>query len=442
MSERRRAMRAGAVVFAAAGLLVGALPARGGDADNPRGEAEARAASDRRGEAYARLMRALLMARRGAFGEAAHELDRAIELQPEAADLYVQAAALEMSMGRRADAERLASRALALEKDNLDALRTLADLAAVRALGEPPDREAQVEALRLYGELDRRNALDDDELRRVISLKLQAGDSAGAIVSAERLVAMRPGDLTATRWLAQMLIEAGRTEDALRVLLQFLDRHPEDAVLVEIVERLTRELDTWELVVKQLTGYAGWPPDAIAAQRLRGAALLRLDRDDEAAAAFEQVLAHQPGDENARYSLSRAYRGTGRLADAAKLARELLADLPDKPSVLLLLAETLDDQGDMDGAIDAYRRALAGLGADPSEGRPLRDAVRRRLAQLELRRSDVKAAVEIAGKLEQPDETEGLELRARVALAAKEWDRARELASRLQGSGEKGVAAL
>ena len=66
-----------------------------------------------------------------------------------------------------------------------------------------------------------------------------------------------------------------------------------------------------------------------------------------------------------RLRLVLAYQALGRLADAADLARGLTAEDPDDSLMQLVLAQTLDRQRDVEGALSGYEDALRALGAEP-----------------------------------------------------------------------------
>ena len=120
------------------------------------------APSYQRGEAYARMMRAMLAARRGEFSAAAEELRQAIELQPESPELLIEAADLLLWTGRRSEAEKVARQAQKVDPQHPRVRRFLAELAASRALGARRDPAAREEAIRLYEELAAEDGTDTE----------------------------------------------------------------------------------------------------------------------------------------------------------------------------------------------------------------------------------------------------------------------------------------
>ena len=116
----------------------------------------AHAADDpgKRGEVYARFMRAVLAEQHGDYREAASEVRRATETMPRTPEVLVEGARLLSRMGRLEDAEALAERALAIDAEDRDALMLLADAAATRAIrAGKSDAENRDRALGFYERL-------------------------------------------------------------------------------------------------------------------------------------------------------------------------------------------------------------------------------------------------------------------------------------------------
>lgn len=424
-------------------LLVSlAWPAHAENAEVP----PARDAVELRGEVYATLMRAMLAARDGEFREAASEVRRAVELNPESVELRIEAADLLNRIGRRDEAVAVAREALASNPEDPGVLLFLADRAAERALTSPrPDPETRDEALRLYEKLVELDAHDEQVLGRIASLRLQAGDRAGAIEAARTLIERLPGDRRATGSLAQLLIEDGREREALEVVLGYLVRHPDDQALYDLADELTRRLHAWDLV----DAVFGAEPDAASAvgpaRDLHGEALLQLGEFERAVTHYEQLSRLDPDNLNLRFNLARAYRRVGRLADAAVVIGDLVESAEGMPAAhaTLLLAETLEDQGDVAAAIESFSEALEIFSTvDGTEYSGLRDTVRRRIAALRLGNQELEQTARMLRQLEQTSNPESQELIARLAIAEENWDTARTAAQTLESMNQDGVSAL
>jgi len=395
----------------------------------------------KRGEVLARFMRAVLAEQRGDYRGAVTEIRRATETLPGSPEVLVEGAKLLHRMGRVADAEEFAERALVHDPASREALSLLADIAATRAIREGKGAaEARVRALALYDRLLALGDVDAETLRRIVQLRMDAGDRPGAIDAARRLVADRPGDSQAVGLFAQLLLEAGESRQALETLLAFLATHPGDSPLIRVAQELTRELEAWELVERAFAADAGSSAHALDLQRLRGEALLRLDLVAPASEVLADLAARDPEDRAVRYHLARAYRRMGRLGEASALVEQLVAGDPSDGRMGLLLAEILDDQGATVAALDAYETVLGKL-ATPDDT-AVRDAVRRRVSVLNLTLGRLDAAALALDGLEASDTPDSAHARGRVALARSDWDGARDAARVLRELGDAGTAAM
>jgi tetratricopeptide (TPR) repeat protein len=431
-----------ALLAAIAALAVpGPAPAQ--TADPAAVERAPFAGSYRRGEAYARLMRAMAAVRKGEVAAAVEEIQGAVRLEPDSPELLVEAAELlQQWTGRVGEAEELARRALDLDPGNERALQFLAELAAAQALAPESDPADLERAIGLFEQLLEEEPEPDPEvLWTLTQLYLNAGDLESAVGTARKIVDQRPGDVRATQTLAQLLARSQRGSEALTVLLQFVADHPWDEEIVGWAEQLATSREGWEEVARVLETRAPYPADAGAAQRLYGLALLRLERSEDAIAALERARDAMPADRTVRKDLALAYRGVGRLADASDLLQELTEEAPEFPFLHQLLAETLAERRDVEGALAAYHRALDGLG-QTEEASVHRDAIRQRIALLHLGRGELEDCRAMMERLEIGGGVLELEIHARLALAEEDWGEARDVARRLSGADRAGLAAL
>jgi tetratricopeptide (TPR) repeat protein len=410
--------------------------------EEPQGNAE-EMATVARGTSYAHLMRAMFAARRGATRIAIQEIESAIKSRPRSPGVRIESANLLLLMGRAEEAEELGRQALALAPDDPEAIRFVADRAASRAAGARQDEASRVEAINLYSRLVRDETADEEVLRNLISLHLQGGERQGALEAARKLVLVRPGDRQATGLLAQLLLEQGKSAEALRVVLRYLLNHPDDLQFISLAGDIARSSDAWDVVVEILSGKDGLGDDSGETQKLRAEALIRSGMLDEAVEVLETLLSSRPDDREARYNLAVAYGSLGRLADAAAEAKSLVEDAPEDTKARFLLAETLEDQADTEGALITYGEVLSAFSdAEGEEALTIRETVRRRMIQLNLLDDRLDRARSLAAGLEKPEQPESQVLLARIAIAEEEWQTARQAAARLREMAEVGAAVM
>lgn len=423
-------------VLCGAALPVRAVAPPAADAASPGPET----ASARRGEVYTHLMRSLLAIHRLEYPAAVEELHLAVAVEPESADLLVEAAKLLTLMHRDGEAERLARRALTLTDGHRGALLLLADRAAERAGSDVRSRD---EAIRLYGKLadPAQEPADPEVLRKLAELQVMAADLPAALDSARRLVTARPGDKAAIIMLTELLLRAGRGEEALRAILEYAAGHPGDEELIRWGRELVGRFNAWALVDEVLTARAPFNTEYLAIQLLQAEAQDRLGRATDAAATLERARAARPDDLLLRRSLVLTYRKLGRMSEAVELVSGLIRESPDEPIYLVWLGDTLENQHDVEGALSAYERAIAAY-AGQADHVAERDAFRQRMVLLYLDRDELDAARAVLGQMEQPASPLALETEARLAIRAEDWPVASRAAHALKEAGQEGVAAL
>jgi transitional endoplasmic reticulum ATPase len=98
-------------------------------------------------------------------------------------------------------------------------------------------------------------------------------------------------------------------------------------------------------------------PENAPLRRHLGDLLSAAGRHEEAVEEYREALALDPSDE-LRLSLARAFLSLGRTGEAAVLADVILEGGPSG-AALVLKSRLLLNEGDLDGARDAYRRAVA-----------------------------------------------------------------------------------
>lgn len=401
------------------------------------------AASLKRGDAYWHLMRARLAAGEGRNEAVGPEIEAAIALVPDSADLRAEGAALLSAIGRRGEGERMARRALEMDPVQATALRVVAEAAALRALGPNADPQARGEAIRTYTRLLKADARVPDEIYSTLArLKLLDGDAAGGAEAAKTFLQRRPGDFGALRLAVQALAVAERPIEALETVLAWSRDYPESDEALQLAADLARQTGSWAEFEKLLVErFAERPQDA----RLLGLlaeARLRLGRVDEATPDLERASKAMPRDPSLRFLLAAAYAEAGRLADAADAARGLLRDYPENAGVRGLLAETLARQGEIERALESFDAAISGQGgADPSSVER-RDELRRRAAALQLSRDRFDDADRRLATVENPEDPDTVELRGRVAARRGDVRETRAIARRLRAKGISGAAAM
>ena len=188
---------------------------------------------------------------------------------------------------------------------------------------------------------------------------LEKGETAAATTHARLALTTHPRE--ANELLARAALEEGRVdaaEEHVRSALQQGDRQPATLLLLADVERTAGKLDqalrtvqeaeqrAAELGVGRLQG----------ADYLRGDLLARLDRPEEAAAAYRREIAAFPRHLQAYANLAVILMIQGRSAEAHELLEQMARSNPHR-GAFLLAAKTLEAFEDRQGAARWRQRA-------------------------------------------------------------------------------------
>lgn len=290
---------------------------------------------------------------------AAH--DQALKLEPRHVDALVSRAAVLLTLGREADAERdLAQlktwdlrdprasymRATLLERRKDPAARAAYEEAASLLDAVPPGALQASEPLLLAGALAQ-NALDNGEKARELLkslLSLNPRHYAGQLLLAS--IAVRAQDYNVAQPLLENLQRADPSDTRVMYLLG----------TVQMARK--RYLQASELLEKAVA--QGGAPEAMQAL---GFSQLALGQGREGLANLEKAFAANVADARAGMQLTMIYASQGQTAKAVQTAESLLKRDPANLALLNFLGNMKGRIGDKRGAREAFEQVLK---KDPS----------------------------------------------------------------------------
>jgi tetratricopeptide (TPR) repeat protein len=329
-------------------------------------------------------------------------LERAATADPKSAEVRAEIASLHLRRNERADAEKAAKAALALDETNVEANRVLGLLYAA-AVDEKTPAAQTAQALRdaiMYLEraVSGAGVTADANLQYSLGrLYIRSGNPDKAVQSLTRVLAQNPNSVQGRLALAQAFAAGKDLKSAINVLDEILEEEPrvasalaqyqEDAgMLKEAADTLTlalaiqpnsRDLKVRRIAVlmeaKDYTKAAGFAgdarkqhPDDPRFPRLQGRALFDSGDKSAGVAVLEAAVKAFPKDTNMLFTLADVYADAGRNADAERSLRQLLTTDPNNASVLNYLGYLLASRGDqLDEAIRLVQKALE---AEPENG--------------------------------------------------------------------------
>jgi len=406
----------------------------------------------------ARARKAQLLAIGGDLAGAQEDIKQVLAQQPDNAVALVARALLGKRQGDVAAAEADARAALASAEGDVTATAVLAGILF--------DREAFDEAAQVLQTSIEANP-SDIGLRLVLGRVLdRQGDKEGAIAVLRDLITLKPDDLGYRERLANYYLSLQRADEAETVLrdslalasgdfarqqplLQFLARvrgvaaataevdsmlaSQPDAVMLHFAKaellRAAKDNAGAEATYRELldSGKATGP-DAIKARNALAQLLLGANRDDEAAALIDAVLAESVRDPDALQLRALLALRRDDPAQAVADLRSVLRDDPDRVQAHRLLGQAHAKAEEYALAQDAFEKAI--------ELAPTEPLAYLQLAEVRVRSGDADGALSLLEELlaKAPDNAAVQQAISRIQLSQRDWGALSKTAGRLKAT--------
>jgi len=296
---------------------------------------------------------------------AAHK--KALELEPESAELRAELAGLYARQDKAVEALAMAEAAVEKDAANREANRILGSIYAAFAGQRQPVRAGDNPAEyagRAIAALERARRPDAFDIGLELTLGrlyVQSGAYEKAVPLLERVVAGQPGYVDGAILLAAAQEGAGRPQEAITTLESALARNPRfyrgQLRIAEIYERQRQ----WASAADALARAQAINPRAPLETR-RAAALINGGRPGEARELLEDTLSGSGSDAQQAvqlYLLAEAQRALKDLPAAEATAKRLLDANPNDARGLHVLSLILQDKGDAQGAERVLRDLIA-----------------------------------------------------------------------------------
>ncbi len=162
--------------------------------------------------------------------------------------------------------------------------------------------------------------------------------------------------------LGMMFYRSGRFAEALAAFEKVLQLKPGDFDTLMMCGHARQAMGDFDLAETSFRQALDAQPNSITARQYLGGLLADQGRGEEAEASLREALALNPRDRRQIAALQQflgvALKQQRRLKEALQLFDAAEAAQPDNPAVDHCRGLTLQDMGDMEGAIRFYRRAL------------------------------------------------------------------------------------
>jgi tetratricopeptide (TPR) repeat protein len=294
---------------------------------------------------------------------------RAIELDPESAELRAELAGYYARQNNAVDAVRVAEEALKRDPANPEANRIIgtvyASLAEQRIVMRRGDDLSTYPARAIAALEKAKGDGSDLGLNLLLGrLYLQSGAFDKAVPLLKIVVEARPEMVDAAILLSNAQQGAGQEDDAIQTIKGVLAENPESfraqlrlAELYEAAEQWTEAAETYAKAQAMNAGRAA------SLTPRRAVALLSAGRAADAKALVESAINTSRGSDGADpillYLLAESQRQLKNLDAARATAEKLVAAHPDDARGLHVLSLILQDQGDVKGAERALRDLIS-----------------------------------------------------------------------------------
>ena len=196
------------------------------------------------------------------------------------------------------------------------------------------------------------------ELALISGQKPDQGEQLKEIEQLRAAVKANPKDLAARERLARRLLATGQVKPAheeLKAVLEIAPSHPDANLLMG---RIAAQEGRRDDAANYARAVLRTNPAHVDANLFMADYLLQGGRREEAVKHLEAALQVNPNRTDVKFRLGMVYVQQGRLTDALRLARELEQSEPKNPAPLLLRGAVLLAQRNPQGAVDAFSAAL------------------------------------------------------------------------------------
>src|SRR5438067_7152201 len=342
---------------------------------------------DKVAEAYAQFLLAHHLDERDDATGAIAAYKRAMELDPRAADIPAELAALYLRQSKVEDAMAAAEQALKIDPANREGNRVLGIVYAALAeggrggsgrspaAGKPAAENVSKAMQHLEAALERPVSQSDPNVRATLArVYITSGQYEKAISLLTDLVSQEPGWQDGPSMLAEAFAGAGKNGDA----IEWLQQHAADdpRLLPSLGEFYERERKWPEAAASYGRALERTPRNAELKTRFASALLNAGGRQnfEKARAALTEVSASRADDplgQRALYLLSQAQRRLGDAAGAEQTARKVVAQNPSSPWGYFALAEALEERHQYQAIVDSLAPVVSAPPSPAFDAEPL-----------------------------------------------------------------------
>jgi len=280
----------------------------------------------------------------------------AIKLDPKIKGVYKQYVDIVTQKGLKDELQPALAGAIAANEADANMYATLGGI--YQRLGQCP------KAMDLYQKALTIDPKNVPVLAGYAQCQAAQGNVDGAIVSLEQVVAFNPGAVDEFRQLGELYTKKNRDADAISMYKKYLDKRHDDSHVAGIVGDYMFNQKSYEEACKYFNMLVGQDTKNSTYLLHWGKACNSTKNFRRAIAILSQLAILTPENPEVYFLMySAASQDSTQLKDAAGFLKKYIELKPADIQSVKLLGDLLFAQKDIDGALAAYRKALA---ADPT----------------------------------------------------------------------------
>jgi capsular polysaccharide transport system permease protein len=197
-------------------------------------------------------------------------------------------------------------------------------------------------AINYFGRAANIDPRNSTALRSLSAVQFVLEERDDAVATALRAVRLAPGDRLNSLHATELLLRSGRLDEAADLILDAVDRRPQDEVAFRLLSATQMLRGRIEDALGAIDRALALAPGIAEFHLHRANLLYRVGLLEEAAEAFDRAAALDPPNPVARRSQLTAYLDSGRFTEALAVGGELIRTSPDNEEYAQALLHVLN----------------------------------------------------------------------------------------------------
>jgi tetratricopeptide (TPR) repeat protein len=293
--------------------ILAAHKAGGGQASESKSGAAEQSSAKRRAEAYYHFSLARNYEESGNFLNAVDEYKKAIQQDPQSANLYIELANAYLRNRQHNNAIREVESAIRINPESLEAHRLLGSIyyGIVRNEDTPRTPASSEYLKKAIQEYEKICSLDGSDTNSLVVLSLlyrYDGQGSKAVETAKRLLDKAPSSEAGLANLAQIYSEQGNTQEAINVFKKALEVNPDSPRILEQLAIAYDQVKDYPNAIQAYRKAMALDEDGLELRKGLAQALLDNKQDEEAEKEFLKILEADPDEGVAYFRLAQIYK--------------------------------------------------------------------------------------------------------------------------------------